>query len=289
MTARTVGVLLAAATLLAPAPGHTGNEPVALGGVGLGVASAAAQTPARTAEPSGDAVERLVFPARPGVCGTGDAIIIRDADGSTSYIHTGRGGRDWSDWSDRDPPCEAGAVVVELGGRPGALESVSVRVVDGSDHTTGRITGQAAVDRLLAEARRSTEGRTARRLVLAASLAGDAVAWPGLLALARDRALPEGTRKTALHWLARSAGEKAAAELGGIVRDRTESDEIREAAVFAVSQLPADQAVPLLMELARTSDEPRVRSRALFWLATIDDPRVIALFEEILTAPGPSR
>ncbi|HUE77806.1 MAG TPA: HEAT repeat domain-containing protein, partial [Gemmatimonadota bacterium] len=63
----------------------------------------------------------------------------------------------------------------------------------------------------------------------------------------------------------------------------TEDDEIRDAAVFGLSQLPRDQAVELLIDVVRTVPDARVRSRALFWLAEFDDPRAIALFEEILS------
>jgi HEAT repeat protein len=53
--------------------------------------------------------------------------------------------------------------------------------------------------------------------------------------------------------------------------------------VFALSQLPRDQGVPKLLEIARTHQDPRVRKKAIFWLGQSDDPRALALFEELLT------
>ncbi|HEX6558609.1 MAG TPA: HEAT repeat domain-containing protein, partial [Longimicrobiales bacterium] len=58
--------------------------------------------------------------------------------------------------------------------------------------------------------------------------------------------------------------------------------EIRKQAVFALSQLKGDQSLDALMEVARNSKDPQVRKNALFWLSQKDDPRVLALFEEIL-------
>ncbi|MBW3553508.1 MAG: hypothetical protein KY466_08360 [Gemmatimonadetes bacterium] len=226
------------------------------------------------------------FPARPGVCGAGDAILIREPDGSSMFL-SGRMSRgDWRRWRDEDHPCEVGDVVVEAIRTGGTLTDVRVRV--GRPDATagvallGLVTGQAAADYLLAAAETAAE-RDARALILASALAGDAVRWPGLLRLAKDRRLPSGTRKAAVHWLGREAAAETARELGGLVRDRTEADEIREAAVFAVSQLPREKAVDLLIDVVRTVPDARVRSRALFWLAEMDHPRAIALFEEILS------
>lgn len=42
---------------------------------------------------------------------------------------------------------------------------------------------------------------------------------------------------------------------------------IRKAAVFALSQRPRAESVPILMELVKTSDFGDVRRSALFWLA----------------------
>jgi hypothetical protein len=41
--------------------------------------------------------------------------------------------------------------------------------------------------------------------------------------------------------------------------------------------------VPILIRIAKTNKDPEIRRRALFWLGQSDDPRALALFEEILT------
>lgn len=238
-----------------------------------------------------DGPARVAYPAASNVCGTGDGILIREPDGSTMFVSGRMSHSDWRDWRTGDPPCETGDVVVRMW--PDGDGWTDVRIAVGAPdrdprdgvRDLGFVTGQAAADFLL-NAARASGSRAARDLILAAAIAGDAEIWPELLDMARDRSLASRTRKSALHWLGRRAAREAVVGLGGIVRDRTEDDEIREAAVFAISQLPDDRAVPMLIDIVRTMDDARVINRALFWLADFDDPRAVGLFEEILTGPG---
>jgi HEAT repeat protein len=52
--------------------------------------------------------------------------------------------------------------------------------------------------------------------------------------------------------------------------------------VFALSQLPKDEGVPLLIQQARTNKNAAVRKQAMFWLGQSKDPRALKFFEEIL-------
>jgi HEAT repeat protein len=61
--------------------------------------------------------------------------------------------------------------------------------------------------------------------------------------------------------------------------------EVREQAVFALSQRPRDEGVPALIRIAKTHNDPEIRRRAIFWLGQSNDPRALALFEELLTRP----
>jgi HEAT repeat protein len=58
--------------------------------------------------------------------------------------------------------------------------------------------------------------------------------------------------------------------------------EVKVRAVFALSQLPHDQDIPLLIQQARTNRNAEVRKKAVFWLGQSGDPRALALFEQIL-------
>jgi hypothetical protein len=52
--------------------------------------------------------------------------------------------------------------------------------------------------------------------------------------------------------------------------------------VFALSQLPRDEGVPKLIDVARTNRNPQVRKQAMFWLGQSNDPRALSFFAEVL-------
>ncbi len=47
---------------------------------------------------------------------------------------------------------------------------------------------------------------------------------------------------------------------------------VKKKAVFALSQLPKDEAVPELLHVAQTNANPAVRKEAIFWLGQTHDP-----------------
>jgi HEAT repeat protein len=91
-------------------------------------------------------------------------------------------------------------------------------------------------------------------------------------------------RSRAVYWLGQRAGESIAGKLGDIVTAMNADRQAREEEIFQISRRPRDQAVPSLIEIARTSPDPRLRERAVFWLGQLGDPRAVDLFESILTA-----
>jgi len=104
-------------------------------------------------------------------------------------------------------------------------------------------------------------------------------ATPLLLSLARTHPNAE-VRTQAIFWLGQKAGEKVTGHLQTAADDPDE--EVREMAVFAVSQLPKDRAIPALIEMARTHKSRSVRERAVFWLGQSGDPRALEAIEQIL-------
>jgi HEAT repeat protein len=84
-------------------------------------------------------------------------------------------------------------------------------------------------------------------------------------------------------WLGQAAGDAATANLKDIVIDNSVDREVRESAVFALSQRPREEGIPALIAVARTNKDPEIRKKALFWLGQSGDPRAINLFEELLT------
>ena len=74
----------------------------------------------------------------------------------------------------------------------------------------------------------------------------------------------------------------ATQSLDTLARDSGVDREVRESAIFALSQRPRDEGVPALIHIVRTSRDSELRKKALFWLGQSRDPRAIDLFEELL-------
>jgi len=94
-------------------------------------------------------------------------------------------------------------------------------------------------------------------------------------------------RGQALFWLAQKAGRKTEeGKAATAIRQAIDNDpetEVKKKAVFALSQLPKDQGVPLLIQVARTNRNPAVRKQAMFWLGQSGDSRALAFFEDVLS------
>lgn len=216
-----------------------------------------------------DGKVRMSFAAKPGVCGHGKS------------IQTWRASDDWQ-WD-----CDHGPVRVVLtlrdreivdldtyvGGRWRARAAVALDL--------GQVPAPEAADYLLSVAER-TDTRAGRDAILGAVLADSVELWPRLLRLARDGTRPREIRKSAVFWLGQAAGEAAIAGLGQLVEIPDEDTEVKESAIFALSQLRGGAGVEPLIQIARHNPDPRLRRKALFWLGQSEDPRVLALFEELL-------
>src|SRR6266850_1388401 len=83
-------------------------------------------------------------------------------------------------------------------------------------------------------------------------------------------------------WLAHKAGQKAVGAITGAIDNDPDTD-VKKKAVFALSQLPKDEGVPKLIEVAQTNRNPAVRKQAMFWLGQSNDPRALAFFEKVLS------
>lgn len=230
-----------------------------------------AQSLADRVESVRDGTVYMSFAARPGVCGnsTGGVTIV-----------------DRNDVARDDCTCDANAVNVTLTRRDGRTVGVSTRIgrrgmAEAGATDLGTVSGPAAADYLLGLAA-TLDGRAAKDAILAAVVADSAVTWPQLLEISRDRARPQGVRKTAVFWLGQEAARSLSAELEDIVAADDDDREVRKAAIFALSLRPADEAVPALIRIARTTPDLDLRRTAMFWLGQSNDPRAIDFFEEVL-------
>ena len=117
------------------------------------------------------------------------------------------------------------------------------------------------------------------KAVFGASQLPDDEAVPILIDLAKNHPKRE-VRKKAIFWLGQKAGSRSVRALRGAVDDS--DDDLKQYAVFAIAQLPHDESVPILLDLAENHDSPAVRKKAIFWLSQIDDARAIEAIERIL-------
>jgi hypothetical protein len=238
-----------------------------------------------------DGTVRVSFAARAGVCGNGRNVITQECQGGTCGRQTvwmdGRSVRDEVAYD-----CDAGPVRVSLTVQRGHVESLRTYV--GGRWVTppaaaavtdlGTASARDAANFLLDLAARE-DSRVGEEAILPATLADSVTVWPTLLTLARSARVPRRTRRQAVFWLGQAAGAAATRGLSALLDEDGVERDVKEQAVFALSQQPHGDGVPALIRVARTHPDRELRRKALFWLGQSDDPRALALFEELLTHP----
>jgi hypothetical protein len=226
---------------------------------------------------------RMTFAAKPGICGSGNSM----------RHENGRGNTNWGSWNESrdvewDNECSMGPARVVLDRRNGELSDLRFYVGGrwrpaGSDVVDlGTVSAHDAADYLVTVAQ-TDKGSIGSKAIFPATIADSAVIWPALLKLARNADVPRNTRSQSVFWLGQAAGDVATRGLNDLVVDNSVDREVREQAVFALSQRPRDEGIPALINVARTNKDPEIRKKALFWLGQSNDPRALDLFEELLT------
>lgn len=214
------------------------------------------------------------FASREGTCGNG-----------RNYLHVDDDGWHGSFNSDglRNDPCLAGparVVIVRAGREVVKIEAyvgpLFADPVGGKD--LGAVSGREAANYLLSLAT-SLDGRPAREAIMPAMLADSAIVTPNLLKIARDQARSRELRRTAISWFARRRSEAGgvgvnavAQALDKIVRDRTESEPIREQALSTISRFDRGEGIPTLLGFAADAD-PWIARKAFATVSRSGDPR----------------
>ena len=226
---------------------------------------------------------RMSFATKPGICGSGNSIRHQNGRGNMSW-----GNRNESRDVEWESDCDRGPGRIVLDRRGGELADLRFyvggrwRPAGANVADLGTVSAREAADYLVSIAQ-TERGSLGEKAILPATIADSGNIWPALLKIARNPDLPRGTRSQSVFWLGQAAGDAATRDLSDIVVDGGIDREVREQAVFALSQRPRDEGVPALIAVARTNKDPEIRKKALFWLGQSGDPRAIALFEELLT------
>ncbi|MDQ3070482.1 MAG: HEAT repeat domain-containing protein [Acidobacteriota bacterium] len=144
----------------------------------------------------------------------------------------------------------------------------------------GQSRGSAGFAKLKTMLARESTAEVRRTIIQAMSQSRQPEAVPELLAIAKNDPDP-ANRGEALTWLARNAGQKVVADITRAIENDPDTN-VQVRAVQALSQLPKNDGVPLLIDVARTHKNAKVRERAMHWLGQSKDPRAVKFFEEIL-------
>jgi HEAT repeat protein len=248
-------------------------------------------------EQAPDGVVRLQYPAREGACGSRDMVGFRRALFGDSF-------ESYGSWS--NVRCVPGPVRVSLTIADHRPTSVRTQIGGEWRTATGRVTDLGTVSSREAAAYflarvpvLEGSGRKGR-ILLPAVLAADAVVIPDLLALARDGARTDETRRQALQWVGQLGDATVVPALVSFARsgsgrgegapDESEGDAAIEkrgkkglasAALAALATLDDGVGVPSLIDLARTGDVA-VRHSAVFWLGQSGDPRAVRTLHEVI-------
>lgn len=264
------------------------NHPVLAAVVLLLVSAAAtqAQDIASRVRAAGSGTVRLTFASQPGVCGDGATYIATSGytpgEGRSVFRTSKRGysistgtsdGHNWRD-------CEEGPLRVALEVQNGNVVGVESFVGKQWDAPALQVSSKAAVAYLLqlVEHSGSRVGRDALTPII---LADSVEPWRDLLRIAKNTNVPRDTRKAAVFWVGQEVQDEATRGLSDVVREPGDLA-VRKAAIFALSQQKSGDAVGALIAIAKTNPDKELRKTAIFWLGQSDDPRALAMFEEIL-------
>ncbi len=90
-------------------------------------------------------------------------------------------------------------------------------------------------------------------------------------------------RGQALFWLAKSAQARVSSDAIRNAIDQDPDLRLKKRAVFALTEIPNNEGVPMLIEIARSHRDPQIRKEAMTWLGRSKDPRALQFFEQVLT------
>jgi HEAT repeat protein len=88
-------------------------------------------------------------------------------------------------------------------------------------------------------------------------------------------------RSEAVYYFAQRGGTAVLPEVRKLMETETDNG-VKQRAVRGLARLPADESVPLLIQLAKTTADPVVRKESVSALGSSRDSRALAYMEEII-------
>ena len=214
-----------------------------------------------------DGKVRMTFAARPDLCGWGNGI-------STSSDFDRGSTRSWS--SDRnddvafDDECSRGPGRLVVTKRGGEIYRIRAYIggrwkADLSARDLGQVSTRELTDYLFGVAN-SGSGRGAHEAIFPATIADSVNVIQPLYDLARNESRTKDVREQAVFWLSQQPEDRAVGLLENILKT-ARSQDIRDKAIFGLSQHRSGRGFPILRAYAEDNSQPDdLRGKAIFWL-----------------------
>jgi hypothetical protein len=145
----------------------------------------------------------------------------------------------------------------------------------------GNARGQHGIDVLKRMLANDPSVKVREQVVFALSNSKQPAGMAVVFDAARNDKTPQ-IRSKALFWIAQKAAAREAQQaIGKAITDDPDRG-VKEQAVFALKNLPSDQGIPMLIEVAKANPDPAVRKKAMFWLGQSKDARALDFFASVL-------
>lgn len=122
--------------------------------------------------------------------------------------------------------------------------------------------------------------RVASDVILPLILAEGPEPWPLLLKAARDENRPRDLKRNVMMWLSNGVSEHLG--LSDTDDGSSDDDQMRNQAIYVLTQRPKNESVPQLIEIVRSVKHPSARKTAIYWLGQSGDPRAVDVYAELL-------
>src|SRR5205085_1564302 len=148
-------------------------------------------------------------------------------------------------------------------------------------HQLGEFEGDRVVDELMKIYASDADMEVKRAVLHALAETKSPRAQVRLLEVARTDVSPE-LRRDAINVLGERASARSLDFLSATAQSADGNTEVQMQAVRAISERSADEAVPILIKIAKTHPNQLVRRQAIRALGESGDPRAVEFFREVL-------
>jgi len=100
--------------------------------------------------------------------------------------------------------------------------------------------------------------------------------------IVRDPSESTELRKQAFFWMGQMEGRSLDVDVVLQLFEEVDDEEVRQQAIFVLSQMGGGRGVDALIEIAKSDADPELREKAIFWLGQTDDERAADYLMELI-------